>query len=177
MEFTEKDVFEAMGLTPPEEEPGAQQEPTRANEPGAAAPAAEETTGTPEGGDTGTTGGEGAEGAVTAPEGQDGADGADNNDAGDAEGAKKEQTPDERRAHAAARRRAEQQAAGDAARRHEADGAGAGVWADGAAHSVCPRKRGSTPGAPHSPAHPPHTVSDSGCTARHPAASTPRRYR
>ena len=115
MEFTEKDVFEAMGLTPPEEEPGAQQEPTGANEPGAAAPAAEETTGTPEGGDTGTTGGEGAEGAVTAPEGQDGADGADNNDAGDAEGAKKEQTPDERRAHAAARRRAEQQAAVDAA--------------------------------------------------------------
>ena len=115
MKFTEKDVFEAMGLTPPEEEPGAQQEPTGANEPGAAAPAAEETTGTPEGGDTGTTGGEGAEGAVTAPEGQDGADGADNNDAGDAEGAKKEQTPDERRAHAAARRRAEQQAAVDAA--------------------------------------------------------------
>lgn len=115
MKFTEKDVFEAMGLTPPEEEPGAQQEPTGANEPGAAAPAAEETTGTPKGGDTGTTGGEGAEGAVTAPEGQDGADGADNNDAGDAEGAKKEQTPDERRAHAAARRRAEQQAAVDAA--------------------------------------------------------------
>lgn len=115
MKFAEKDVFEAMGLTPPEEEPGAQQEPTGANEPGAAAPAAEETTGTPEGGDTGTTGGEGAEGAVTAPEGQDGADGADNNDAGDAEGAKKEQTPDERRAHAAARRRAEQQAAVDAA--------------------------------------------------------------
>ena len=115
MKFTEKDVFEAMGLTPPEEEPGAQQEPTGANEPGAAAPAAEETNGTPEGGDTGTTDGEGAEGAVTAPEGQDGADGADNNDAGDAEGAKKEQTPDERRAHAAARRRAEQQAAVDAA--------------------------------------------------------------
>ena len=115
MKFTEKDVFEAMGLTPPEEEPGAQQEPTGANEPGAAAPAAEETTGTPEGGDTGTTGGEGAEGAVTAPEGQDGANGADNNDAGDAGGAKKEQTPDERRAHAAARRRAEQQAAVDAA--------------------------------------------------------------
>lgn len=115
MEFTEKDVFEAMGLTPPEEEPGAQQEPTGANEPGAAAPAAEETTGTPEGGGAGTEDGEGAEGAVTAPEGQDGADGADNNDAGDAEGAKKEQTPDERRAHAAARRRAEQQAAVDAA--------------------------------------------------------------
>ena len=115
MKFTEKDVFEAMGLTPPEEEPGAQQEPTGANEPGAAAPAAEETNGTPEGGDTGTTDGEGAEGAVTAPEGQDGANGADNNDAGDAGGAKKEQTPDERRAHAAARRRAEQQAAVDAA--------------------------------------------------------------
>lgn len=115
MGFTEKDVFEAMGLTPPEEEPGAQQEPTGANEPGAAAPAAEETTGTPEGGGAGTEDGEGAEGAVTAPEGQDGADGADNNDAGDAEGAKKEQTPDERRAHAAARRRAEQQAAVDAA--------------------------------------------------------------
>lgn len=116
MEFTEKDVFEAMGLTPPVSEPGAQQEPTGANEPGAAAPAAEETNGTPEGGDTGTTDGEGAEGAVTAPEGQDGAEGAeDNNDAGDAEGAKKEQTPDERRAHAAARRRAEQQAAVDAA--------------------------------------------------------------
>nr|DAK10119.1 MAG TPA: hypothetical protein [Bacteriophage sp.] len=116
MGFTEKDVFEAMGLTPPEEEPGAQQEPTGANEPGAAAPAAEETNGTPEGGDTGTTDGEGAEGAVTAPEGQDGADGAeDNNDAGDAEGAKKLQSLDERRAHAAARRRAEQQAAVDAA--------------------------------------------------------------
>lgn len=115
MEFTEKDVFEAMGLTPPTGDTEARKETTGANEPGAAAPAAEETTGTPEGGDTGTTGGEGAEGAVTAPEGQDGADGADNNDAGDAEGAKKEQTPDERRAHAAARRRAEQQAAVDAA--------------------------------------------------------------
>ena len=115
MEFTEKDVFEAMGLTPPTGDTEARKETTGANEPGAAAPAAEETNGTPEGGDTGTTDGEGAEGAVTAPEGQDGADGADNNDAGDAEGAKKEQTPDERRAHAAARRRAEQQAAVDAA--------------------------------------------------------------
>ena len=116
MEFTEKDVFEAMGLTVPPDEAGTQQEITGANEPGAAAPAAEETNGTPEGDDTGTTGGEGAEGTVTAPEGQDGAEGAeDNNDAGDAEGAKKEQTPDERRAHAAARRRAEQQAAVDAA--------------------------------------------------------------
>ena len=115
MGFTEKDVFEAMGLTPPTGDTEARKETTGANEPGAAAPAAEETNGTPEGGDTGTTDGEGAEGAVTAPEGQDGADGADNNDAGDAEGAKKEQTPDERRAHAAARRRAEQQAAVDAA--------------------------------------------------------------
>ena len=113
MEFTEKDVFEAMGLTVPPDEAGTQQEPTGANEPGAAAPAAEETNGTPEGGDTGTTGGEGAEGAVTAPEGQDGAEGAEDNN--DAEGAKKEQTPDERRVHAAARRRAEQQAAVDAA--------------------------------------------------------------
>ena len=115
MEFTEKDVFEAMGLTPPTGDTEARKETTGANEPGAAAPAAEETTGTPEGGGAGTEDGEGAEGAVTAPEGQDGADGADNNDAGDAEGAKKEQTPDERRAHAAARRRAEQQAAVDAA--------------------------------------------------------------
>lgn len=115
MEFTEKDVFEAMGLTPPTDDTEARKETTGANEPGAAAPAAEETTGTPEGGGAGTEDGEGAEGAVTAPEGQDGADGADNNDAGDAEGAKKEQTPDERRAHAAARRRAEQQAAVDAA--------------------------------------------------------------
>lgn len=113
MEFTEKDVFEAMGLTVPPDEAGTQQEPTGANEPGAAAPAAEETNGTPEGGDTGTTGGEGAEDTVTAPEGQDGAEGAEDNN--DAEGAKKEQTPDERRAHAAARRRAEQQAAVDAA--------------------------------------------------------------
>ena len=113
MEFTEKDVFEAMGLTVPPDEAGTQQEPTGANEPGAAAPAAEETNGAPEGGDTGTTGGEGAEGAVTAPEGRDGAEGAEDNN--DAEGAKKEQTPDERRAHAAARRRAEQQAAVDAA--------------------------------------------------------------
>lgn len=115
MEFTEKDVFEAMGLTPPTGDTEARKETTGANEPGAAAPAAEETTGTPEGGGAGTEDGEGAEGAVTAPEGRDGADGADNNDAGDAEGAKKEQTPDERRAHAAARRRAEQQAAVDAA--------------------------------------------------------------
>lgn len=67
MEFTEKDVFEAMGLTVPPDEAGTQQEPTGANELGAAAPAAEETNGTPEGGDTGTTGGEGAEGAATAP--------------------------------------------------------------------------------------------------------------
>ena len=113
MEFTEKDVFEAMGLTVPPDEAGTQQEPTGANEPGAAAPAAEETNGTPEGGDTGTMGDEGAEGAVTAPEGRDGAEGAEDNN--DAEGVKKEQTPDERRAHAAARRRAEQQAAVDAA--------------------------------------------------------------
>ena len=68
MGFTEKDVFEAMGLTVPPDEAGTQQEPTGANEPGAAAPAAEETNGAPEGGDTGTTGGEGAEGAATAPE-------------------------------------------------------------------------------------------------------------
>lgn len=105
MEFTEKDVFEAMGLTVPPDEAGTQQEPTGANEPGAAAPAAEETNGAPEGGDTGTTDGEGAEGTVTAPEGQDGAEGAEDNNG--AEGAKKEQTPDERRA--------EQQAAVDAA--------------------------------------------------------------
>lgn len=105
MEFTEKDVFEAMGLTVPPDEAGTQQEPTGANEPGAAAPAAEETNGAPEGGDTGTTGGEGAEGAVTAPDGQDGAEGAEDNN--DAEGTKKEQTPNERRA--------EQQAAVDAA--------------------------------------------------------------
>lgn len=105
MGFTEKDVFEAMGLTVPPDEAGTQQEPTGANEPGAAAPAAEETNGTPEGGDTGTTGDEGAEDAVTAPEGQDGAEGAEENN--DAEGTKKEQTPDERRA--------EQQAAVDAA--------------------------------------------------------------
>lgn len=105
MGFTEKDVFEAMGLTVPPDEAGTQQEPTGANEPGAAAPAAEETNGTPEGGDTGTTGDEGAEDAVTAPEGQDGAEGAEDNN--DAEGTKKEQTPDERRA--------EQQAAVDAA--------------------------------------------------------------
>lgn len=105
MGFTEKDVFEAMGLTVPPDEAGTQQEPTGANEPGAAAPAAEETNGAPEGGDTGTTGGEGAEGTATAPEGQDGAEGTEDNN--DAEGAKKEQTPDERRA--------EQQAAVDAA--------------------------------------------------------------
>lgn len=120
MGFTEKDVFEAMGLTVPEEEPGAQQEPTGANEPGAAAPAAEETASTPEGGDTGTTGGEGAEGAVTAPEGQDGADGAEE-DNDDAEGAKKQQSLDKRRAHAAARRRAEQQAAVDAALKEQSE--------------------------------------------------------
>lgn len=119
MKFTEKDVFEAMGLTAPAGEPEAQQEPTGANEPGAAAPAAEETNGTPEGGDTGTTGGEGAEGAADGPEGQDGADGAEDND--DAEGAKKQQSLDERRAHAAARRRAEQQAAVDAALKKQSE--------------------------------------------------------
>lgn len=57
MGFTEKDVFEAMGLTVPPDEAGTQQEPTGANEPGAAAPAAEETNGAPEGGDTGTASG------------------------------------------------------------------------------------------------------------------------
>ena len=66
MEFTEQQVYEAMGLTVPPDEAGTQQEPTGANEPGVAAPAAEETNGAPEGGDTGTTDGEGAEGTVTA---------------------------------------------------------------------------------------------------------------
>lgn len=114
MEFTEKDVFEAMGLTVPPDEAGTQQEPTGANEPGAAAPAAEETNGAPESGGAGTEGSEGAEGSADGPEGQGGAEGAeDDND--DAEGAKKQQSKEERRAHAAARRRAEQQAAVDAA--------------------------------------------------------------
>lgn len=45
MEFTEQQVYEAMGLTVPPDEAGTQQEPTGANEPGAAAPAAEETNG------------------------------------------------------------------------------------------------------------------------------------
>lgn len=120
MEYTEKDVFEAMGLTAPVSEPEAQQDPAGANEPGAAAPAAEETTGAPESGGTGTEDGEGAEGAAAGPEGQDGADGAEDH-SNDAEGAKKQQSPDERRAHAAARRRAEQQAAVDAALKEQSE--------------------------------------------------------
>lgn len=113
MEITEKQVYEAMGMTPPEEEPGAQQ-PAGANEPGAAAPAAEETNGTPEDGTDGSKGS--ADAAGTNPEGKSaqepggqsgGADGAEDGEPEE----KKEQTPDERKAHAAARRRAEQQAA------------------------------------------------------------------
>ena len=114
MEFMEKDVFEAMGLTPPVGETEAQQETTGENEPSTATSAAEETTGAPESGGTGTEDGEGAEGAAADPEGQDGAEGAEE-DNDDAEGAKKQQSKEERRAHAAARRRAEQQAAVDAA--------------------------------------------------------------
>jgi len=120
MEFTEKEVFEAMGLTAPVSEPDAQQEPTGANEPGAAAPAAEETTGTPESGGAGTEGSEGAEGPADGPEGQGGADGAEE-DNDDAEDAKKQQSREERRAHAAARRRAEQQAAVDAALKEQGE--------------------------------------------------------
>lgn len=117
MEITEKQVYEAMGMTPPDEEPGAQQ-PAGANEPGAAAPAAEETNGTPEGGADGGKGSADAAGtdpkekSAQEPGGQSGGtDGAEDG----APEEKKEQTPDERKAHAAARRRAEQQAAVDAA--------------------------------------------------------------
>lgn len=117
MEFTEKDVFEAMGMSAPEE---PTQQPTGGNEPDTDEPAAEETHGTPEGGTDGGTGGANAAGANPEEKGAQepdaepgGTEGAEDNN--DAEGAKKEQTLDERRAHAAARRRAEQQAAVDAA--------------------------------------------------------------
>lgn len=115
MDFTEQQVYEAMGMSAPEE---PTQQPTGENEPGVAEPVAEETHGTPEGGADGGTGGANAAGAN--PEGNGAREpgkpeGAENGAAaGEPEG-KHEQTLDERRAHAAARRRAEQQAAVDAA--------------------------------------------------------------
>lgn len=66
--ITEKDVFEAMGLTVPPDEAGTQQEPTGANEPGAAAPAAEETNGARRRRYRHDGQARAAEGAVTAPE-------------------------------------------------------------------------------------------------------------
>lgn len=125
MEFTEQQVYEAMGMSAPEE---PTQQPTGGNEPGIADPAAEETHGTPEGGTDGGTGGANAAGAN--PEGNGAQDpdaelgepeGAENSAAaGEPEG-KHEQTPDERRAHAAARRRAEQQAAVDEALKKQSE--------------------------------------------------------
>ena len=136
MEFTEQQVYEAMGMSAPEE---PTQQPTGGNEPGIADPAAEETHGTPEGGTDGGTGGANAAGAN--PEGNGAQDpdaepgkpeGAENGAAaGEPEGkheqtpdepeGKHEQTPDERRAHAAARRRAEQQAAVDEALKKQSE--------------------------------------------------------
>ena len=52
MEFTEQQVYEAMGMSAPEE---PTQQPTGGNEPDTAKPAAEETHGTPEGGTDGGT--------------------------------------------------------------------------------------------------------------------------
>lgn len=92
MEFTEQQVYEAMGMSAPET---SAQQPAGGNEPGIAEPAAEETHGTPEGAEEGAAAGE--------------------------PGGKHEQTPDERRAHAAARRRAEQQAAVDEALKKQSE--------------------------------------------------------
>lgn len=119
MEFTEQQVYEAMGMSAPEE---PTQQPTGGNEPDTAKPAAEETHGTPEGGTDGGTGGANAAGANPEEKGAQepdaepgGTEGAEEGAAAGEPGGKHEQTPDERRAHAAARRRAEQQAAVDAA--------------------------------------------------------------
>lgn len=125
MEFTEQQVYEAMGMSAPEE---PTQQPTGGNEPGIAEPAAEETHGTPEGGTDGGTGGANAAGAnpegngAREPDAEPGEpEGAENGAAaGEPEG-KHEQTPDERRAHAAARRRAEQQAAVDEALKKQSE--------------------------------------------------------
>ena len=136
MEFTEQQVYEAMGMSAPEE---PTQQPTGGNEPGIADPAAEETHGTPEGGTDGGTGGANAAGANPEEKGAQepdaetgGTEGAEEGAAaGEPEGkheqtpdepeGKHEQTPDERRAHAAARRRAEQQAAVDEALKKQSE--------------------------------------------------------
>ena len=61
--------------------------------------------------------------------------------------------------------------------RRKAGEGDAALSADGAAHTACPRRWGSTRDAPRSPAHPRYTAAGSGCTASHPAPSTPRKSR
>lgn len=125
MEFTEQQVYEAMGMSAPEE---PTQQPTGGNEPDIAEPAAEETHGTPEGGTDGGTGGANAAGAnpegngAREPDAEPGKpEGAESGAGAGEPGGKHEQTPDERRAHAAARRRAEQQAAVDEALKKQSE--------------------------------------------------------
>lgn len=125
MEFTEQQVYEAMGMSAPET---SAQQPTGGNEPGAAEPAAEETHGTPEGGTDGGAGGANAAGAnpeekgAQEPNAEPGKpEGAESGAGAGEPGGKHEQTPDERRAHAAARRRAEQQAAVDEALKKQSE--------------------------------------------------------
>lgn len=121
MDFTEQQVYEAMGMSAPEE---SAQPPAGENGQGTAAPAAEETHGTPEGSAAGEPGSANAAGA--SPE-ENSAQGTD--DGGEPDGAeggnepqqKAEQTIEQRKAHAAARRRAEQQAAVDEALKKQSE--------------------------------------------------------
>ena len=138
MKFTEKEVYEAMGMKAPEEAPAA--EPVGGNGQGAAAPAAEQTAGTPEG--TAARPAGDADGTDTKPEeksaenpgaaaGQtEGADNTENGapDGGEGKGSAA-QTEAQRREHAAARRRAEQRAAIDEALGREREHA-AQEWKD-----------------------------------------------
>ena len=124
MEFSEKEVYEAMGMEAPEEAPAA--EPTGGNGQGVAAPAAEETGGAPEGaaaapaGDANGTGPKPEEKSAEPPAAAAGeAPGAENTDNGAPDGGRGResaaQTEAQRHEHAAARRRAEQRAAIDEA--------------------------------------------------------------
>ena len=125
MEFTEKEVYEAMGMEAPEEAPAA--EPTGGNGQGVAAPAAEETGGAPgsagaeQTGDANGAGPKPEEKSAETPAAAAGeAPDAENTDNGAPDGggegeAPAAQTEAQRHEHAAARRRAEQRAAIDEA--------------------------------------------------------------
>lgn len=121
MDFTENQVYEAMGMSAPET---SAQPPTGENGQGAAAPAAEETHGTPEGSAAGEPNSANAAGASpeeNSAQSTGGGGEPDGAEGGNEPQQKAEQTPEQRKAHAAARRRAEQQAAVDEALKKQSE--------------------------------------------------------